>query len=310
MRALVTGGAGFIGSNLVDELINQGHQVVVIDNESATENDNFYWNDNAENYKYDICDYEKIESLFEGVDYVFHLAAQSRIQPAIKNPIRTVRVNCEGTTNVLQCSRIHGVKKVIYSSTSACYGLINKPPLTENMVPDCLNAYSVTKVAAENMCKMYTSLYDLPTVVFRYFNVYGERQPTRGQYAPVIGLFIKQKNNGNPMTVVGDGLQTRDYTHVSDVVCANIMAAENDSVGSGEIINIGCGKGYSVLDLVEMIGKELGRPGYIFIPPRIGEVRYTLADISIAKKLLNWSPKVNLLKWIEENKNNYINGER
>ena len=302
MRALVTGGAGFIGSNIVDELINQGHQVVVIDDESASENDNFYWNKDAENYKYDICDYEQIEPLFRGVDWVFHLAAQSRIQPAIKNPIRTVRVNCEGTTNVLQCSRVYGVKKVIYSSTSACYGLINKPPLTENMVPDCLNAYSVTKVAAENMCKMYTRLHDLSTVVFRYFNVYGERQPTRGQYAPVVGLFIKQKNNGNPMTVVGDGLQTRDYTHVSDVVRANIMAAENDSVGSGEIMNIGCGKSYSVLDLVEMIGKELGRPGYIFIPPRLGEVRHTIADISIAKELLDWSPKVDLSTWIGENK--------
>ena len=297
MRAIVTGGAGFIGSNIVDELVNRGHEVIVIDNESAEENDRFYWNDKAENHKIDICDYEKIEPLFEGVDWVFHLAAQSRIQPAVKNPIRTVRVNCEGTTNILQAARINKVKKVIYSSTSACYGLINEPPLHEDMTTDCLNPYSVTKVAAEDICSMYTRLFGLKTVTFRYFNVYGERQPTRGQYAPVIGLFKKQKDNGEPMTVVGDGLQTRDYTHVSDVVNANLLAAESDNVGSGELINIGAGKSYSVMDLVDMIGGE-----HVFIPPRVGESRHTLADISRANMLLNWYPKVTLEDWLEENK--------
>ena len=296
MRALVTGGAGFIGSNLVDELINQGHQVVVIDNESATENDRFYWNDKAENHKYDICNYKKIEPLFKGVDWVFHLAAQSRIQPAVKNPIRTVRVNCEGTTNILQASRVHNIKRVVYSSTSACYGLINEPPLYEEMTPDCLNPYSVTKVAAEDICNMYTRLFGLETVMFRYFNVYGERQPTKGQYAPVVGLFKKQRDGGEPMTVVGDGLQTRDYTHINDVVRANILAAKSEDVGSGEVMNIGTGKSYSVMDLVEMIGGE-----HIFIPPRVGESRHTLADIRRAKKLLDWEPEVSLEQWIKEN---------
>ena len=297
MRALVTGGAGFIGSNIVDELLNRGHEVIVIDNESAEENDRFYWNNKAKNHKIDICDYEKIEPLFEGVDWVFHLAAQSRIQPAVKNPTRTVRVNCEGTTNILQASRMNKVKKVIYSSTSACYGLINEPPLHEDMTTDCLNPYSVTKVAAEDICSMYTRLFGLKTVTFRYFNVYGERQPTRGQYAPVIGLFKKQKDSGEPMTVVGDGLQTRDYTHVSDVVNANLLAAESDNVGNGELINIGAGKSYSVMDLVDMIGGE-----HVFIPPRIGESRHTLADISRANMLLNWYPKVTLEDWLKENK--------
>ena len=297
MRALVTGGAGFIGSNIVDELINRGYEVVVIDNESADENDRFYWNNEAENYRYNICDYDKIEPLFKGVDYVFHLAAQSRIQPAIKNPVYTVKVNCEGTANILQASREHGVKKVVYSSTSACYGLMNEPPLHEDMKTDCLNPYSVTKVAAEDICEMYTRLYGLKTVIFRYFNVYGNRQPTKGQYAPVIGLFKKQKDNGEPMTVVGDGLQTRDYTNVSDVVNANLLAAESDDVGGNELINIGAGKSYSVMDLVEMIGGE-----HIYIPPRPGESRHTLADISRANMLLKWNTKVNLEDWLEENK--------
>ena len=297
MRALVTGGAGFIGSNIVDELINRGYEVVVIDNESADENDRFYWNNEAENYRYNICDYDKIEPLFKGVDYVFHLAAQSRIQPAIKNPVYTVKVNCEGTANILQASREHGVKKVVYSSTSACYGLINEPPLYEDMKTDCLNPYSVTKVAAEDICEMYTRLYGLKTVIFRYFNVYGNRQPTKGQYAPVIGLFKKQKDNGEPMTVVGDGLQTRDYTNVSDVVNANLLAAESDDVGGNELMNIGAGKSYSVMDLVEIIGGE-----HIYIPPRPGESRHTLADISRANMLLKWNPKVNLEDWLEENK--------
>ena len=297
MRALVTGGAGFIGSNIVDKLIEKGYHVIVVDNESAEENDRFYWNDRAENHKFDICDYEKIEPLFEGVDYVFHLAAQSRIQPAVKNPIKTVKINCEGTTNVLQSSRKHKVKKVIYSSTSACYGLANEPPLHEEMKTDCLNPYSVTKVAAEDICKMYTKLFGLKTVTFRYFNVYGERQPTRGQYAPVVGLFKKQKYSGEPMTVVGDGLQTRDYTHVSDVVNANITAAEDDNVGNGEVINIGSGESYSVMDLVDMIGGE-----YIYIPPRVGESRHTLANVEKASALLGWKSKVNLKNWLEENK--------
>ena len=297
MRALVTGGAGFIGSNIVDKLIEKGYDVIVIDNESAEENDRFYWNDKSQNFKFDICDYDKIEPLFDGVDYVFHLAAQSRIQPAVKNPIKTVKINCEGTTNVLQASRKHKVKKVVYSSTSACYGLINKPPLHEKMNTDCLNPYSVTKVAAEDICEMYTKLFGLKTVTFRYFNVYGERQPTRGQYAPVIGLFKKQKDSGEPMTVVGDGLQTRDYTHVSDVVNANILAAESDNVGNGEIINIGAGKSYSVMDLVDMIDGD-----YVHIPPRVGESRHTLADVKKAKNLLGWESKVNLKNWIEENK--------
>ena len=159
---------------------------------------------------------------------------------------------------------------------------------------DCLNPYSVTKVAAEDIFKMYNKLYGLPVVIFRYFNVYGERQPTKGQYAPVVGLFQKLKAKGEPMTVVGDGLNRRDYTHVDDVVNANILAILNDRVGNSEVINLGTGKNHSVLDLVNLIGGE-----YIFIPERIGEAKETLANISNAKTYLNWEPTIFIEEWLK-----------
>jgi UDP-glucose 4-epimerase len=298
MKYLVTGGAGFIGSNIVDFLLNEGHEITVVDNESSDAHEQFYWNDKASNHKVDICDYDKLLSLMTGVDVIFHLAAEARIQPAILNPIHATKVNVVGTCNVLQAAREAGVKRVIYSSTSSAYGLKNKIPLREDMPKDCLNPYSVSKTAGEELCSMYYNLFGLETVIFRYFNVYGEHQPTKGQYAPVIGLFLKQKCNGLPMTVVGDGLQTRDYTHVSDVVKANYLAATTaNKQALGQIFNVGTGKNYSVLDLAKMIEGE-----YVHIPPRVGESRETLADITKIKKYLGWNPEVSLESWINENK--------
>jgi len=294
MKGLVTGGAGFIGSNLVDRLISLGWEVVVIDNESAQSNEMFYWNSKAQNYKYDICDYESISPLFQGVDVVFHLAAESRIQRAIEDPTRAAQTNVVGTCNVLQCARQWGIKKVIYSSTSSAYGLSNTPPLMEEMPRNCLNPYSVTKCAGEELCLMYSKLFGLETVVFRYFNVYGERQPLRGWYAPVVGLFLRQVRNNEPMTIVGDGTQRRDFTHVGDVVKANILASTSDNEKIvGKIINIGNGKNYSILELAEMIGDD-----YIHIPPRIGESILTLACINRARTWLAWSPSMSLEEWI------------
>jgi UDP-glucose 4-epimerase len=164
----------------------------------------------------------------------------------------------------------------------------------EDMQKECLNPYSVSKTCGEDLCKMYYDLFGLETVSFRYFNIYGERQPTKGQYAPVIGLFIKQKNLGSPCTVVGDGLQRRDYTHVSDIVEANLLAAASENKDIlGEILNVGTGKNYNIFDLVEMIGNE-----YVFVPPRPGEVRETLADTTKIKSLLGWEAKVDLNEWI------------
>jgi len=295
MKYLVTGGAGFIGSHIVDRLILDGNEVVVIDNESADSNEKFFWNNKAKNYKLDITDYDSIRKLFNNVHTVFHLAAESRIQPAIKNPIKAAKVNFLGTMTILQCARESGCDRVIYSSTSSAYGRKNTPPLKEDMPNDCLNPYSVTKSGGETLCKMYTDLFGLNTITFRYFNVYGDRQPLRGEYAPVIGLFLRQKKNSLPMTIVGDGEQRRDFTLIDDVVEANIAASKtSDKLAFGELFNIGSGINYSILDLVEMIGGE-----YKHIEPRIGEARVSLADISKAKSILGWEPRGSLREWIE-----------
>jgi UDP-glucose 4-epimerase len=304
MKALVTGGAGFIGSNLVDELLEMGHEVVVIDNESSECNEEFYWNESAFNAKFDIADYTNTRPLYDAVDVVFHLAAEARIQPAIKNPIRAVTTNAVGTCTVLQCAREAGVKRVIYSSTSSAYGR-NTPPCVETMVEDCLNPYSVSKVAGEKLCKMYYELYGLETIIFRYFNVYGEREPIKGHYAPVVGLFLKQSKNGEPLTIVGDGEQRRDFTHVSDVVNANIMAScPTYSKGMypeprnfGQVYNVGTGKNYSVNEIANMISDN-----QIKIPERPGESRETLADNKKIFYTFGWKPKVLIEEWISNTK--------
>ena len=295
MKSLVTGGAGFIGSNLVDELLRMGHDVVVIDNEYSDAHDQFYWNDQAENHKYDICDYENTRPLYEGVDYVFHIAAEARIQPAIKNPVQAVTINSVGTCTVLQCAREAGVKRVMYSSTSSAYGLKNELPNTETQPDDCLNPYSISKVNGEKLCSMYTSLYGLETVIFRYFNVYGERQPLRGQYAPVVGIFLRQNAAGEPLTIVGDGEQRRDFTYVGDVVNANVMAAISNAEEEsyGQVYNVGCGVNYSVNDLAAMISDNT-----VNIPARLAEARLSLANNNKIYEIFGWKPKMKLGDWV------------
>jgi UDP-glucose 4-epimerase len=297
MKSLVTGGAGFIGSNLVDKLLELGHEVIVIDNEYSDVHDQFYWNDKAQNYKYDIRDYENTRPLYNGVDFVFHIAAEARIQPAIENPIQAVSINSVGTCTVLQCAREAGVNRVMYSSTSSAYGM-NESPNVETQPDDCLNPYSVSKVNGEKLCKMYTSLYGLPTICFRYFNVYGERQPLRGQYAPVIGIFLRQRLSGESLTIVGDGNQRRDFTHVSDVVMANVLASTSsiDSKFFGEVFNVGTGTNHSVNQIAGMISKNK-----VNLPPRPGESRVTLANNQKIKKVFSWEPKVKLENWIKSN---------
>ena len=296
-RCLVTGGCGFIGGHIVDKLVNLGHEVIVVDDYSAECNDNFYHNPKAHYNNVDITNYHKLLPCFQDVEYVFHLAAQARIMVCMQTPRECGQTNFMGTYNVLEASRISQAKRVMYSSTSSAYGLRNNPPLKEDMPRDCLNPYSVTKVAAEDLVKMYYKLWGLEGIVFRYFNVYGERQPTKGQYAPVIGLFQRQKAAGEQMTVVGDGEQRRDYTHVLDVAEVNLKAAFTENKRAlGEVINVGTGRNHSVLELINLIGGD-----YIHIPERPGEARETLADITKLKTLLDYEPQVELENWIKEN---------
>ena len=291
--SLVTGGAGFIGSNLVDYLLERGHNVVCVDNESA-DNDKFHWNEDAWNVNVDITDYKALKNAFSNVDYCFHLAAEARLQPAINNPIDAVYRNCVGTTTVLQCAREAGVKRFVYSSTSSAYG--NNPyPNVETQPDDCLNPYSASKAAGEKFCKMYTDLYGLETVILRYFNVFGQRSPARGQYAPVIGIFQRQKEAGEPLTLVGDGSQKRDFIHVEDVARANYIAATAD-LGDhiGEVFNIGSGKNYSIKDIADVISDN-----QVFIPKRGGEMETTLADITKVESVMGWKPEIDVLEWIK-----------
>ena len=296
MKSLVTGGAGFIGSNLVDALLDMDHEVVVIDNEYSDAHDHLYWNDDADNYKYDIRDYENTRPLYDGIDYVFHLAAEARIQPAILNPIEAISINSVGTCTVLQCAREAKVKKLMYSSTSAAYGM-NSQPNVETQPDDCLNPYSVSKVNGEKLCKMYTDLFGLDTVIFRYFNVYGERQPVRGQYAPVIGIFLRQLAAGELLTIVGDGQQRRDFTYVKDIVNANIMSAISnaDKEAYGQVYNVGSGINYSINEVASMISKDVKH-----ISPRVGEARISLANIDKIYETFAWKPQQDLEEWIRK----------
>ena len=292
--ALVTGGAGFIGSNLVDKLVALGWRVRVVDDLSAGKKNNL--NPKADFYKLDIRRLEKIKPIFKGVDYVFHLAARPRVQPSIQDPIGSHDVNLNGTLNVLVASRDAKVKKVIYSASSSAYGDQSVMPLHERMPACPMSPYAAQKYMGEQYCRLFSELYGLPTVCLRYFNVYGHRQPLEGAYTLVIGIFIRQRLAGEPMTIVGDGQQRRDFTSVKDVVRANILAAKNLKVGQGEVINIGRGSNYSVNEIARIIGGPT-----VNLEPRL-EPRETLADNSLAKKLLGWKPTSDLLAWLEEYK--------
>ena len=292
MKALITGGSGFIGGHLTDKLVTLGFDVIVIDNESADAHKKFHKNKKAEYHKLDINDYEKIEPLFAGVDFVFHLAAESRIGPCIENPTMACKTNVIGTCNVLQASRNNNIKRLVYSSTSACYGLTNVIPMHEDLKLDNLNPYSTSKLAGEDLCNMYTKLYGLETISLRYFNVFGERMPESGQYAPVIAIFQRQIREGDVVTVVGDGLQQRDFVYVKDVVNANIIAAQSESRFCGEAYNVGSGESTTVIEIAKLLGKP-----YKHIDARIGESRITKADITKIASM-GWTPTVFVKDWL------------
>jgi UDP-glucose 4-epimerase len=287
MISVVTGGCGFIGSHLVDMLVELGHEVRVIDDLSARENEEFYFNNKAKYWKKDIFK-DECSDIFINAKYVFHLAARSRIQPTIGAPNECFEVNVVGTQRVLEWSRMHSIKRVIYSGTSSLYGKQNTIPFNPNMPADCLNPYSMSKWMGERVCELYSQLYNLPSIVLRYFNVYGPREPLKGEYAPVVGLFKKQYRSGKPMTLVSPGTQRRDFTYISDVVNANICAMNKDSSEiMHKVYNVGTGKNYSMIELTQLIQND---PVFSFIPERPAEVKETLADISETVKDLKWSP--------------------
>ena len=297
MKYIVTGGAGFIGSNLVDRLILDGHEVIILDNLSSGYEENI--NKMADFHQIDISNNEsnnKIISLMQNVDTVFHLAAMARVQPSIDEPVKYEINNSIGTINMLKCAVDAKVRRFVYSASSSAYGNATKMPLNENDKTDPISPYAMQKFYGEVACKMFANVYNIETVSLRYFNVYGERQSMEGAYALVVAAFAKMRLNNQPLTIRGDGNQKRDFTYVQDVVSANILASNSDAVGSGEVLNIGNGSNHSVNDIANMIGGEK-----INIDPVI-EPRETLADNSLAKKLLGWKPEGDIEKWIEKYK--------
>lgn len=283
MRCLVTGGAGFIGSNLVDALIARGDEVIVLDNLSTGKKENI--NVKATLHVADIKNLSEIKPLFNGVDFVFHVAALPRVQYSVDFPFETNENNISGSLNVLLAARDAKVKRLVYSASSSAYGSQKMLPLKESMAAMPLSPYAIQKYVVEHYAAVFSSIYGLPTVSLRYFNVYGPRQASEGAYATAISVFMRQKANGEKLTITGDGEQTRDFTHVSDIVRANMLAAESDRVGSGEVINIGSGKNWSINKVASLVGGEIA-----YVPARPGEARDSLADIGQARELLGWQP--------------------
>lgn len=284
---LVTGGAGFIGSHLTEALLAQGHRVRVLDNLSTGKRENIPAE--AEFFEADLCDLEAIRPAFEGVDGLFHVGALPRVPLSIAQPVETAKSNIMGTLNALVAARDAKVKRVVYSATSSAYGNQEQLPLTPDMRPNPLNPYALQKYVGELFCQQFSSLYGLETVCLRYFNVYGPRMANDGAYVTVIAIFMRQMKAHETLTIDGDGEQTRDFTHVKDVVSANIAAMQSPKVGNGEVLNVGNGERYSVNFIAKKISKDISHRES---PRGKGEARDTLADISLTKQLLSWNPQI------------------
>tara|TARA_B100001094_G_scaffold314335_1_gene353073 strand:- start:91 stop:1014 length:924 start_codon:yes stop_codon:yes gene_type:complete len=298
MRCIVTGGAGFIGSNLVDKLIDDGHEVIIFDNYSTGKKENV--NPKAKFFLVDIShqpsfEHKTMKDIMSGVDVVFHLAAKARVQPSIENPIEYHNTNVNGTLNMLDACRRYGVKRFIFSSSSSVYGDVEQLPTPEEQELNPMSPYALHKLQGEQYCKLFSELYDLETVCLRYFNVYGERQNTEGAYCLVMGIFAGQLLNGEPMTINGDGENRRDFTYVGDVVDANIRCATNLGVEfNGEAFNIGNGDNRSVNQIANLLSEDGDR---VNRAPVI-EPKETLADNSKAKRVLGWKPTNKIEDWI------------
>lgn len=294
-RCLVTGGAGFIGSHVVEALVAQGEQVRVVDNLSSGRLDNLAGIiDQIEFLEADVRDGDAVEAAMAGVAYVFHLAAMVSVPQSMVQPGEAELINAYGTLNVLEAARTAGVRRVVFSSTCAIYGDDPALPKTEGMAPAPQSPYAISKLAAEQYCRLFDQAYGLETVVLRYFNVYGPRQDPSSPYSGVISIFIDRMARGEPVTIFGDGEQTRDFVQVGDVVQANLVAAIKPEAG-GQLLNIGTGRGVSINHIFDSLSRVLGygrRPDYRAARP--GDVRHSYADVSQARLALDWRPGLHI----------------
>ena len=288
-KSIITGGAGFIGSNLTDHLVRIGHKVVVLDNFVSGKKSNIshHSKKKVKIVKIDISDSEKLSKYFKGADYVFHLAALAQIIPSIKNPKKYFKNNVNGTLNVLEAAKKEKIKKFIYAASSSCYGNPKKFPTSEKDQIDLKNPYAATKFIGEELVMRYATLYKMPNISFRFFNVYGPRLSTSGQYSAVMGNFLSQTKSKKALTIVGDGKQKRDFIHVDDLANAFIKVIKSKFVN--KIYNLGSGKSTSINTVAKIFR---GKRKHIAIRP--GEPRTSLAKITKLKKDINWKPKISI----------------
>jgi len=295
VKYVVTGGAGFIGSNLVDELIANGNEVHVIDNFSTGKVENC--NEKAIYHKYDISlasNMNKFNGILKDTDTIFHCAALARVQPSIIDPINYEINNTLGLVNILKSAVDMKVRKFVYSASSSAYGPTENLPSKESDLPNPISPYANQKYYGELCCKMFSKVYGIESISLRYFNVYGERQNLGGAYATVVGIFLDQASKGIPLTVNGDGTQRRDFTYVGDVVRANILASKSHKAKDGQAINIGFGKNITINELANLIyHKKVHLDA-------VDEPFENLADISKANDLLNWKPSIFIQDWIKD----------
>jgi len=294
-KSIITGGAGFIGSNLTDHLVKIGHEVMVLDNFVSGKRSNLshHRKKDVKVIKIDISKNENLYKYFKGAHYVFHLAALAQIIPSIKNPKKYFKNNVIGTLKVVEAAKRAKIKKLVYAASSSCYGIPKKLPTSEKDKIDLNNPYAVTKFIGEEIIMRYASMFNMPNISLRFFNVYGPRLNISGQYSAVIGNFLSQTKNNKPLTIVGDGKQTRDFIHVDDITNACIKVIKSKCIN--KIYNLGSGKKTSINTLAKIFnGKKK------FIPNRPGEAKNSLADISKFKKDVNWYPKISLEEGIKK----------
>ena len=293
-RVLVTGGGGFIGSNLVRGLLERGEQVRVLDNFSTGNRGNLVGLDDVEIVEGELRSYERVHNATRGVELVFHLGALPSVPRSVQDPLTTSAVNVEGTLNVLLAARDEGIRRVVFASSSSVYGNSGELPRVETANPDPISPYGVAKLAAERYCVSFSRVYPLETIALRYFNVFGPNQDPRSQYAAVVPRFISEAAAGRPVPIYGDGSQSRDFTYVANVVEATILAADAAD-GSGAIVNVATGRSVTVNELADAVGAVLARAvEKEHHEARTGDVSHSWADVRAAEALLGWKPRVTL----------------